>query len=217
MPILYGASASPFVRKAMLAHAYKDVSYELKMTPPGSNDGEFRQASPSGKIPGYKTDDGTAFADSSVIIAYLERTSSKHNLYPENASYYAQALWFEEWSDSELMPATGALYFQRVLGPIFFKKATEPKRVEEILTELIPKVLDLLEARVSDKEWLIGNDFSVADIAVGSCLISLQLADYQIEQSRWPKLYSYNERFLALPIAQEQMAIEQTVIDKMTG
>ncbi|OUR62166.1 hypothetical protein A9Q74_06895 [Colwellia sp. 39_35_sub15_T18] len=217
MSILYGVSASPFVRKAMLAHAYKNIPYELKLTPPGNNDAEFRQASPSGKIPAYKTDDGAAFADSSVIIAYLERISSKHSLYPENAANYAQALWFEEWSDSELMPATGALYFQRVLGPIFFQKATDPERVEEILTELIPKVLDILESRLTDKNWLIGEDFSVADIAVGSCLISLQHADYQIEQSRWPKLYSYNERFLALPIAQEQMANEQAVIDKITG
>jgi len=217
MSILYGASASPFVRKAMLAHAYKNIPYELKVTLPGSYDDEFRQASPSGKIPGYKTDDGVAFADSSVIIAYLERISSKHSLYPENASNYALALWFEEWSDSELMSATGALYFQRVLGPIFFQKATNPERVEEILTELIPKVLDLLEARLTDTAWLVGDDFSVADISVGSCLISLKHADYQIEQSRWPKLYNYNERFLALSIAQEQMVNEQAVIDKITG
>ncbi len=217
MSILYGVSPSPYVRKAMLAHAYKNIPYEMKITLPSSNDEEFRQASPMGKVPGYKTDDGVAFADSSVIIAYLERISSKYNLYPENASNYAQALWFEEWSDSELMPATGALYFQRVLGPIFFQKATDPERVEEILTTLIPKVLDLLEARLTDKKWLIGDDFSIADIAVGSCLISLKHADYQIEQARWPKLYSYNERFLVLPIAQEQMANEQTVIDKITG
>ncbi len=217
MSILYGVSPSPFVRKAMLAHAYKNISYEMKITLPSSNDDEFRQASPTGKVPGYKTDDGVAFADSSVIIAYLERISSKHNLYPENAASYAQALWFEEWSDSELMAATGALYFQRVLGPLFFKHETDLKRVDEILTELIPKVLELVELRLTDKKWLIGDDFSVADIAVGSCLISLQHADYQIEQARWPKLFSYNERFLALSIVQEQIANEQSVIDKAKG
>jgi len=213
MSILYGVSPSPFVRKAMLAHAHKNIPFEMKMTFPSSDDEEFRQASPTGKVPGYKTDDGVAFADSSVIVAYLERTSSNNSLYPEKASDYAQALWFEEWGDSEMMSATGALYFQKVIGPIFFKHETDLKRVDEILTELIPKAFDLLESRLTQQSWLIGDKLSIADITVGSCLISLLHADYQIEQSRWPKLYSYNERFLALPIVQEQISNEQSVIN----
>ncbi len=213
MSILYGVSPSPFVRKAMLAHAHKNVPYELKVTMPNSEDEEFRQASPTGKVPAYKTDDGVGFADSSVIVAYLERISTNHSLYPEKASDYAQALWLEEWGDSELMAATGALYFQRVIGPIFIKQETDLSRVDEILTELLPKVFNLLESRLSDENWLIGDNLSIADITIGSCLISLLHADYQVEQSRWPKLYSYNERFLALPIAQAQIANEKNMIN----
>lgn len=213
MSILYGVSPSPFVRKAMLVHAHKNIPFELKMTLPSSDDKEFRQASPTGKIPGYKTDDGAVFADSSVIAAYLERISNDNALYPEKASDYAQALWFEEWGDSELMSATGALYFQKVVGPAFFKHETDLKRVDEILTDLIPKVFDLLESRLTENNWIIGDQLSIADITVGSCLISLLHADYKIEQSRWPKLTSYNERFLALPIVQAQIANEQSVIN----
>lgn len=214
MSILYGVSPSPFVRKAMLAHAHKNIPYELKMTIPNSDDEEFRQASPTGKIPGYKTDDGVAFADSSVIIAYLERISGDNALYPEKASDYAQALWFEEWGDSELMSVTGALYFQRVVGPIFFKHETDLNRVDEIITNLIPKVFELLESRLTEQDWLIGNNLSIADITIGSCLVNLVLADYKIEQSGWPKLYSYNERFLALPIVQAQIANEKSVLSQ---
>ncbi|PCH96835.1 MAG: hypothetical protein COB83_04680 [Gammaproteobacteria bacterium] len=212
MSILYGVPVSPFVRKAMLAHAHKNVPYEMLITMPNSDDEEFRQASPTGKIPAYKTDDGVAFADSSVIVAYLERIDATNSLYPDKASDYALALWFEEWADVSLMEAAGALYFQRVIGPTFFKHETDLKRVDEILTELIPKVLTLLESRITEGNWLVGDDLSVADIAVGSCLINLLHADYQIEQSRWPKLYSYNERFIALPIAQEQIATEKGMI-----
>lgn len=215
MSILYGVSPSPFVRKAMLAHAHKNIPYEMKITLPGSDDEEFRQASPTGKIPGYKIDDGTAFSDSSVIVAYLERIDNTNTLYPENASDYAQALWLEEWGDSELMSATGALYFQRVVGPLLFKQATDLKRVDEILTDLIPKELNLLESRLSDQNWLVGDSLSIADITVGSCLISLLHADYKIDQSQWPKIYSYNERFLALPIVQTQIANEQAMMSQL--
>jgi len=213
MSILYGVSPSPFVRKAMLAHAHKNIPYEIKITLPSSDDEEFRQASPTGKVPGYKTDDGVAFADSSVIVAYLERISNNNALYPEKASDYAQALWFEEWSDSELMSATGALYFQKVIGPVFFKHETDLKRVDEILTELIPKAFNILESRLTPQSWIVGDKLSIADITVGSCLISLLHANYQIDPSRWPKLTSYNERFLALPIVQAQIANEQGVIN----
>jgi len=50
---------------------------------PGSEDPEFRQASPLRKISAYKTDDGVGFSDSSIIVAYLERTSSNNALFPE--------------------------------------------------------------------------------------------------------------------------------------
>ncbi len=194
----------------MLAHAHKNIPFEIKNTIPGSEDEEFRQASPTGKVPGYKTDAGTTFADSSVIIAYLERTASENSLYPENNEDYAQALWFEEWADTELMQATGALYFQRVVGPIFFKHETDLARVDEILTTLIPKVFTLLESRLTEQAWLVGDDFSIADLAVGSCLISLLHAEYSIEQSNWPKIFSYNERLLALPIVQAQLSAEKS-------
>ena len=214
MSIIYGVSPSPFVRKAMLAHAHKSIPFDMKITLPKSDDEEFRQASPTGKIPGYKTDDGVAFADSSVIVAYLERISSNNALYPKGASDYAKALWFEEWSDTELMSATSALYFQKVLGPVFFQHETDLKRVDEILTDLMPKVFNLLESRLTDKSWLVDNSFSIADLAVGSCLISLVHADYKIEQSRWPKLHNYNEQFLALPIVKDQIANEQSAMNQ---
>mgnify|MGYP000365597528 CR=1 FL=1 len=214
MPILYGVPPSPYVRKAMLAHAYKNIPYELKAIMPGSDDDEFRQASPRGKVPAYKTDDNFAFADSSVIIAYLEKTSKDKPLYPSNASDYAKSLWLEEWADSELIVATSALYYQKVIGPVFFNHTTDLQRVDEILTDLIPNAFDLLETRLTEQEWLVANEFSVADITVGTCLISLLHANYQIDQSRWPKLFSFNERFLALEIVQEQIVIEKSMINQ---
>ncbi len=81
----------------MLAHAYKNLPYELKVVTHGSNDSEFKAASHLGKIPGYCADDGIAFPDSSVIVAYLERTSTDIKLYPESASAFAMAICYEEY------------------------------------------------------------------------------------------------------------------------
>ena len=69
MPTVYGANASPFVRKVRVALAEKGIPYELDPVFPGPGiTPEFRQMSPLGKIPAYRDGERT-LADSSVIIA----------------------------------------------------------------------------------------------------------------------------------------------------
>lgn len=152
MSTIFGVAVSPFVRKAILAHAYKGVQFEIKMLPPGDEDAEFRQASPLGKIPGYKTDNGALFSDSSVIIAYLEKVHAENPLYPENPESLARALWFEEYADSKLAEACNALYFQLIVGPKFFGHSPDENRIIEIRKQLLPRHLI-----ISTVKCLLGN------------------------------------------------------------
>jgi glutathione S-transferase len=211
MAIIYGVAPSPFVRKVMLAHAYKNVNYDFKHTLPTSDDEEFRQASPLGKVPAYRTDDGIGFADSSVIIAYLERLSAENTLYPADNNNYALALWLEEYADTKMMDVTGALYFQRIIGPKFFGHSVDVERVAELTEKLIPEVLDFIETKITAQSWLIANELSVADLSVGTNLVNLLHADFAIDASRWPNLSTYNQHFLALDIVKTQLATEQAV------
>ena len=217
MAILYGVPVSPYVRKVMLAHDYKKVSYELKLTPPGSDEPEFVAVSPLKKIPAYKTDNGFGFADSTIIIAYLEKTVKQNRLYPDNADLYAKALWLEEYSDTKMSEAISALYFQRFVGPKFFNHTTDEKRVTELLTELIPQVLNYIESQLILDEWAIGNEFSIADIAIGMNLISLFLVDYEIDKEQYPKLSTFNKRFMALDLVVDQLAKEATALTLITS
>ncbi|PCI60340.1 MAG: hypothetical protein COB35_09465 [Gammaproteobacteria bacterium] len=208
MSTIYGVAPSPFVRKVMLAHAHKEMSYDYKHTLPSSDDSEFRQMSPLGKVPAYKSDAGTGFSDSSVIVAYLERISTNNALYPENAEQYAVALWLEEYADTKMMEVTGALYFQRIVGPKFFGNEVDQQRVTDLVDNLIPPVLDFIESKLKDDGWLVGNTLSIADLSVGSNLVNLLHADFNIDAQRWPKLVAYNQGFLALDIVKAQIATE---------
>jgi len=211
MAIIYGVPASPYVRKAMLAHAIKGVEYQLKPTIPGSDDPDFVKISPMKKIPAYQTDDGFGFSDSSIIIAYLEKTSTEVKLYPENANSYARALWFEEYCDTKLSEVLSALYFQRVVGPAFFKHETDEERVNELITTLIPEKLDYVESQLSENEWLVDNEFSVADISLGIHLMSLRHAHYKVDANKWPNLANFDERFMSLDAVKAQMTAELTM------
>lgn len=209
MATLYGVPVSPYVRKAMLAHEYKGMSYELKMTAPGGDDPEFNAASPLKKIPAYKTDAGVYFADSSVIVAYLEKKLSDNALYPTDADLYGKALWLEEYCDTKMSESVTALYFQRVLGPKIFKHETDANRVNELITTLIPEVLNYIESELTESEWVINDTFSIADLAIGMNVMSLHHADYQIDATQWPKLVDFEKRFMALDIVAKQLATEK--------
>lgn len=209
MATLYGVPVSPYVRKAILAHEHKGVSYEFKLTPPGSDEPKFVEASPLKKIPAYKTDQGTCFADSTVIVAYLEKISQQNKLYPENADLYAKALWLEEYSDTKMSKVATGLYYQRILGPIVFNHVTDEKSVDELLTKLIPQVLSYVESQLVPNEWVIDNKFSIADLGIGMNLMSLYHARYEINETQFPKLSEFNKRFMALDIVVEQLAREE--------
>lgn len=211
MAILYGIPLSPFVRKTMLAHAHKGLDFELQTTAPGSDDPAFRQASPLGKIPAYRTQDG-AFADSSVIVAYLERTSDHNKLYPENASDYGKALWLEEFADTDLTQATAGLYFQLVLGPKFFQHQTDEERVSELTQTLIPKALTMAESQLAGNQYFVGDAFSIADLVIGGALMSLEHAKFDLDESLWPNLKAFYQAFSAMDIVQAQFKTERGML-----
>ena len=52
--IVYGSSISPFVRKVLAFAAEKGLEVELKPSGLGNKDPEFLEASPFGKMPGFR-------------------------------------------------------------------------------------------------------------------------------------------------------------------
>ena len=73
MPTVYGVPASPFVRKVLVALTEKGIANDREDVIPVNVSAEYRKISPLGKIPAFRDGDLT-LADSSVIIAYLEKT-----------------------------------------------------------------------------------------------------------------------------------------------
>jgi len=205
---LYGVPTSPYCRKLQLAMAYRGINYEMVQTVPGSDDEDFRRASPLGKIPAIVSEAGHEFADSSVIIAYYEKLKSERSLYPDDAGNYARALFFEEYADTKLSEVTSALYFQRMINPKVFGNPSDEKRVQELVSELIPAQLALLEQMMPESGWIAG-DYSVADVAVGAMLLNLWHADFEIDASWYPRTRDFFNRFMQSDEVKRQLEMEQ--------
>jgi glutathione S-transferase len=199
MPTVYGALGSPFVRKVLVAFAEKGAPFDHEQVIPFGVSAEYKKISPLGKIPALRDGDRT-LSDSSVIIAYLERTRPEPPLYPSDAYDYARALWFEEFGDSGLAVVVGPkIFFPKIVAPRFFKREPDLAAIDKAVAEDLPPLLDYLEGEIGGKEWLVGNRFSIADIGVATQFVNLMLAGYGVDAKRWPKLSAYVAKVHARP------------------
>jgi len=198
MPILHGVPLSPFVRKVLIALAEKSIEFENEPVVPFGQTPEYRAKSPLGKIPCWEDGD-VVIPDSSVIIDYLENTHPTPALYPADPVERAAALFLEEYSDSKLVEGLTTVFFQRFVAPNFFKEEPDQAKIDEALNETLPPLFDYLEGRVGDREVLVGEHFSIADIAVTSPFVNHVMVGESVDADRWPKLAGYLERQFARP------------------
>ena len=121
---------------------------------------EFRKLNPFGRVP-YIVEDGFALAESNAILLYLARGS---RLLPEEAR--AQAL-IQQWMFFEQNQVELAIGIPRYLRQ---RSIEAPGVVEHYLPRAAAalKVLDrhLARGHLAQRQWLVGEAYSIADIAV---------------------------------------------------
>lgn len=202
--VVYGVKGSPFVRKVTIALAEKSLPYDheqVSIFPPPD---WFAEISPLKRIPvlrdrsvGAEGKAGT-IADSSAILAYLDRKYPEPALLPADPYQAARALWFEEYADSIMAGTIGMGMFRPVIVNRMMGKDPDIAKARETLETKCPEFFDYFEGEI-DGEFLAGGAFSIADIALMCQLINFRFAGGTIDAARWPKLSAYTDAMLERP------------------
>jgi glutathione S-transferase len=198
---ILGANVSPFVRKLRAFCAEKGIPYELEFVNPFTPPDNWRRISPLGKIPALDHD-GRIVNDSAVICAYLERLQPEPALYPRDAYDCARAEWFEEFMNGGVAPLTAPVFPPLVLQPLFTRKAPDASTIataEKTVREDLPPFLAYLEGELGEREFLVANQLSIADLAVASTFVNLRHAGFPPDRARFPKLAAFVERMHTRP------------------
>lgn len=212
--IVYGSSLSPFVRKVVAFALEKGIELEIKSVAPGSQDPAFREASPFGKMPGFRDGD-FAISDSSAIVAYLDAIRPEPNLIPTEPRARARAIWFDEYSDTILFACGGKMFFNRIVGPRFLGVPGDEAVAAKAECEELPPLLDYLETAIPESGYLVEDRLTLADISVASPFANFRHLNVVIDPARHPKVLAYVERMLARPsfapmIEQEARFLERS-------
>ncbi|MFN2377023.1 MAG: glutathione S-transferase family protein [Candidatus Binatia bacterium] len=197
---VHGVGASPFVRKVRVALAEKGLDYELEPVFPFGVSADFKKISPLGKIPVLQEDD-YYLPDSSAILDYLEAAHPAPALFPKDPKERGRAVFLEEYADGGIAAKiTGAIFFQRIVGPRFMGQPTDEAVVQKAIDEDVPPMFDYLEALLAGgRKFLVGDALSIADISVTSQFVNLAHAQFTVDKKRWPNLAAYVEGIMARP------------------
>jgi glutathione S-transferase len=205
--IVYGASLSPFVRKVLAFAGEKGIEVESQPVDFRNKSAEFLEASPFGKIPGFRDPgsgsgaggDDFCISDSSAIIHYLEAVKPEPNLIPKDPKAGARAIWYDEFADTILVACGGKIVFNRLVGPRFLGMPGDEEVARKAECDELPPLLDYLEGVIPASGFLIEDRITLADISIASPFATLDHAGTAIDGARNPKLKAYVEAILARP------------------
>ncbi|HTJ17168.1 MAG TPA: glutathione S-transferase family protein [Steroidobacteraceae bacterium] len=210
---IYGVPLSIHVRKVIVTALEKRLEHQVETVFPFDPPPGWRDLSPTGKIPAMKHGDLT-LADSSVIVAYLEKRFPELPLSPSDPAQYARALWFEEYVDSQIAPDVIGLFQQKILAPLVHKREPDAAVINRLLNEDLPPKLDYLE-RSLQGDYLVGGRVSVADITLASDLTIFHYIGCTLDPARYPNLLGHFNRMLKRDSFRKALAAEQPFAEKM--
>ncbi|MGF0336126.1 glutathione S-transferase family protein [Ectopseudomonas toyotomiensis] len=212
---VYGAPLSPFVRKLCLCLIEKGLDYELEVVMPFGQPDWFRELNPLGRIPAFRDGD-LKLADSSVICQYLEERYPEHmHLYGDGAEQRARVRWLEKYADYELAPlCTFTVFRNRVLKATMGQPCDEEK-VQQTLKDKLPNHFDYFEATLGNAPYFLGEQLSMADLALASQLLNMEHGGETLDAGRWPNLLAHYERIKARASTQQLLPRELRTLEKI--
>ena len=210
--VVYGSPLSPFVRKVEAVLRHQGAAYDFENVNIMDMPDWFVEISPARRIPvlrdrsvGTEGIPGT-IADSSAICLYLDRKLNT-GIYGESAYHAGRAAWLEEYSDTEIAMHLGMQIFRPLVFPLIAGKQSDVDTARKTFQEVLPSRFDYLEATLDGAAYFVGNQFSIADIAVGVQMTQLGLVAELPSSNRWPGLINHAEMIKSHPTFADNLAV----------
>ncbi|GGP26942.1 glutathione S-transferase N-terminal domain-containing protein [Silvimonas amylolytica] len=166
---LYTSLTSPFGRKVRIVCLEKRIEMQLVEVTTGAPDSPIKDINPLGKVPALVLDDHRPLYDSSVIVDYLDHISPVGKLIPGDARQAINVKRWEALCDGILDAA--------ILIVREHRRPQELQSTGVIAHEQgrIDRGLAQLAQDLGERKWCMGDNFTLADIAVGCLLAYLDL------------------------------------------
>ena len=188
------------------------LPYEPHLVDIGKNESwtaEFLSLNPNGKIPAIIDPDGpggkpVSLFESGAILLYLAEKTGK--LLPKDPIARIETIQWVFFQMAAIGPMFGQLgFFHKFAG-----KEYEDKRPFERYRAETQRLLGVLEARLKGRQWIMGDEYTIADVATIGWVRNLigfygarEIVDYDVLKH----VPEWLERCLARPAVQRGLDI----------
>ena len=158
---------------------------------------DFSKVNPKGYVPVIQLDDGEVLTEGSAIVQYIADHAPKKKLAPAAGTMARYRL--QEW-----LNFIATELHKGGFSPLFNSKLPEDMRAKTI--ERLSSRLDFTAKRLEGRNYLMGDEFTVADAYLFTIL--RWAPGVNLDLSRWPVLAKYQERIAERPAVQQALEEE---------
>ncbi len=181
---LYGIAASRAFRSLWAA---EEIGLDYDHVPThfrgDAQTDEYRAVNPNARIPALVEGDVKLF-ESMAINLYLARRYGD-GLVPADAAGEAQVFQWSVWAISEIEP----LQMQIVIQTFFTPEDKRDAAVIERAAAQLARPLGVLDAHLEDRNWLLGDSFTLADLNLAAVMDLLGMVQFDLSAhgnvTRW--------------------------------
>ena len=195
---LYFHPASDASRKVLLTAAYLELDLDLQVVDVkrlAHQQPEYLKLNPNGLFPLLIEGDFVLW-ESSAIMQYLAEKNSDTPLWPSDIRLRADVTRWQCWDLAHWGPALRPFMWEHVGKKI--KGLGEPDQAE--LERALPaqvRLAGVLNDHLANRDWLVGDGLSLADLSVASHLMYRDLARLPLDS--YPHIYRWFASVEALP------------------
>lgn len=200
------ATPSPYARKARVALREKGLEHEETVDNPWNAGTQSPAHNPLGQVPILLLDDGRTYYGSGVIVEFLDTVQSEPRMIPTDPQARVAVRQIEALADG-ICDAVVLTVLEESRKPEL-QSADWVSRQAEKISAGVAGLAELL----GDKDWLVGDGLTLADVAADCTLgyIDIRLPDDGWRQ-RHPNLAAYSDRLEARPAFAETQPKPQII------
>lgn len=162
---------------------------------------DFLKVNPKGRVPALVTDQGT-LSESPAILTFIAQMAPEKKLVPADPFGLARVQAFNSFIAS-------TVHVNHAHGRRASRWADEPGSIEDMKRKVPATMRDcfqLIEADLQDGSWVMGGEFSIADIYL--FVMETWLAGDGVDINAFPKVKAHFERMSARASVQKALADE---------
>lgn len=212
MLTIFGRATSLNVQAVMWGIA--ELGLEAERVDVGLNFGgndtpEYLEMNPNGLVPVMRDEHVTMF-ESAAILRYLSARYGRFPFWPEDPVARAPVDMWAEWGKSTLQAS--------FLYPVFWPAlhgapaAGTDAAFDKAMAGL-EKNLGIMETRLGDGPWLLGRDFTLADIEIGVALYRIHTLGLDLMPR--PALNAYYARLSERPAYAQHVMVPYDILRTM--